>query len=63
MSIAPKRLADATWRKSSFSQNGGNCVEVANLATGIAVRDSKNPDGPVLAITPASWSALVQTRR
>ena len=39
------------WRKSSYSGNGGgNCVEVAsNLPDGVAVRDSKNPDGPRLA--------------
>ncbi|MFI7674658.1 DUF397 domain-containing protein [Actinophytocola sp. NPDC049390] len=36
-----------TWRKSSFSgSNGGDCVEVANTLK--AVRDSKNPAGPVL---------------
>jgi len=36
------------WRKSSFSGgNGGQCVELANLG---AVRDSKNPDGPTLAV-------------
>ncbi|HEX6359113.1 DUF397 domain-containing protein [Actinophytocola sp.] len=36
------------WRKSSFSAGDPNCVELAHLATGIAVRDSKDPDGPVL---------------
>lgn len=40
--------AYTTWRKSSFSgSNGGSCVEVANSLG--AVRDSKNPAGPVLA--------------
>jgi hypothetical protein len=39
-------LTRAIWRKSSY--NGGNCVEVAsNLLSIVAVRDSKNPEGPV----------------
>jgi hypothetical protein len=47
------------WRKSSYSGNGGgNCVEVALVAGGIAVRDSKNPDGPRLIFTPAEWEAF-----
>jgi len=47
----------AVWRKSSYSgSNGGNCVEIAgNLAEVIAVRDSKDPGGPVLALTPDDW--------
>jgi hypothetical protein len=49
------------WQKSSYSGNGGgNCVEVArNLPHVVAVRDSKNPDGPVLALTPAMWRNLI----
>ena len=53
----------AIWRKSSRSNNGGNCVEVAtNLleTTGrIFVRDSKDPAGTVLAYTLAEWRAFV----
>jgi hypothetical protein len=46
----------AAWRKSRRSANAGNCVEVAANLTGIvAVRDSKNPDGPKLIITPGTW--------
>ena len=50
------------WRKSSYSGNGGgNCVEVAsNLPDGVAVRDSKNPDGPRLAYTRGAWSEFVE---
>ncbi|MEU9839391.1 DUF397 domain-containing protein [Actinomadura sp. NPDC048032] len=45
-------LTDTKWRKSSYSaSNGGNCVELADAATGVAVRDSKDPDGPVLLFT------------
>jgi hypothetical protein len=50
-------LTSAEWRKSSKSGgNGGNCVEVArNLPGVVAVRDSKDPDGPRLAFGPDPW--------
>jgi hypothetical protein len=44
------------WRKSSHSStNGGNCVEVAAISHEIAVRDSKNPNGPRLVISHAAF--------
>lgn len=50
------------WFTSSYSDNGGNCVEVAvpagRLDT-VPVRDSKDPAGPVLAFSPAAWVAFV----
>jgi hypothetical protein len=47
------------WRKSSRSNGaGGNCVEVAAADRVIAVRDSKNPDGPKLAIPAPAWSSF-----
>ncbi|MFF5112747.1 DUF397 domain-containing protein [Streptosporangium sp. NPDC000509] len=54
-------LSNAVWRKSSrSSDNGGQCVEVAdNLPRVIAVRDSKNPDGPKLLFTPTQWKTFV----
>jgi len=51
------KLDGLTWRKSSWSgSNGGNCIEVA-ATTGntIAVRDGKDPHGPVLAFGPQDW--------
>ncbi|WP_282202134.1 DUF397 domain-containing protein [Kitasatospora fiedleri] len=47
------------WVKSSYSnQDGGACVEVDANRPG-TVRDSKDPDGPRLRFTPASWDAFV----
>jgi Domain of unknown function (DUF397) len=58
-------LTRADWRKSSYSgTNGGNCVEVArNLPGIVAVRDSKNPAGPALAITSADWHTFTTALR
>jgi hypothetical protein len=52
--------AALAWRKSARSNGGGgNCVEVAGLPDGgRAVRDSKNPDGPVLFFTVGEWAAF-----
>lgn len=51
-------LTGARWHKSSRSNgNGGECVEVAaNLPGVVAVRDSKNPEGPALLFTPQVWA-------
>ena len=49
-------LARAQWRRSSRSQQQGQCVEVAHRPPTVAVRDSKNPDGPVLAFTASEWN-------
>ena len=38
------------WRKSSFSAGDPNCVDLAHPASKVAVRDSKNPDGPMLVV-------------
>ncbi|HEY2578633.1 MAG TPA: DUF397 domain-containing protein [Streptosporangiaceae bacterium] len=49
-----------SWRKSSYSSNGGGeCVEVARNPGGIvAVRDSKDPDGPKLTFSPEDWRSF-----
>ena len=49
------------WRKASYSGNGGgSCVEVArNLPRVVAVRDSKDPNGPVLTIGSADWRHFI----
>ena len=54
-------LSRAVWHKSTFSNgNGGNCVEVArNLPGIVAVRDSKNPDGPALIVSGDEWASFI----
>ena len=54
-------LTNAEWRKSTFSgSNGGGCVEVArNLPGIVAVRDSKDREGPALVFTPDEWHAFL----
>ncbi len=47
------------WRKSSYSGGEGNCVEVSPTPNGHAVRDSKDPDGPVLRLTSGEWKAFI----
>jgi hypothetical protein len=54
-------LSRLAWRKATrSSSNGGDCVEVArNLPGFVAVRDSKNPHGPVLTVEPAGWRGFI----
>ena len=52
-------LGQAVWRKSSRSGGDGQCVEVAQLDQEVAVRDSKDPDGPVLVFTPEEWQTFI----
>jgi Domain of unknown function (DUF397) len=53
-------LSYVRWFKSSYSADKGNCVEVAHVADGVAVRDTKHGDGsPVLVFTPAEWAAFI----
>lgn len=53
-------LSGVTWRKASHSgENGGDCVELTGLDGVVAVRDSKDADGPVLLVRPAALRAAV----
>ncbi|MFJ4502217.1 DUF397 domain-containing protein [Streptomyces sp. NPDC088864] len=49
------------WYKSSYSSNGGNCLEVAtNLDGTVPVRDSKQDSGPVVTVSATAFSSFVR---
>jgi hypothetical protein len=53
-------LSRATWRRSTYSNGGGECVEVADLGDGSrALRDSKNPDNGVIIFGSDAWASFV----
>ncbi|MET8702236.1 DUF397 domain-containing protein [Kitasatospora sp. NPDC004723] len=57
-------LSKAAWFKSSYSQNGGTCIEVAPNYPGVVpVRDSKDPQGPALIFPAESFAAFVDAVR
>jgi hypothetical protein len=54
-------LIGARWRKSTYSNNGGQCIEVADGVPGaLPVRDSKDPEGPALTFTPEGFATFIQ---
>jgi Domain of unknown function (DUF397) len=54
-------VTGAGWRTSSYSgDNGGNCVEVGTAGPVVAVRDSKHPNGPLLAFAAGPWKAFTE---
>jgi hypothetical protein len=64
-SISAAAIEGAAWTKSSYSGGGNSqCVEIANIpapsgSSGIAVRDSKDPDGPALLFAPESFASFI----
>ena len=54
-------MTGTSWRASSYSgDNGGNCVEVGIAVPAVAVRDSQDRNGPVLAFTVRTWAAFAE---
>jgi Domain of unknown function (DUF397) len=51
--------ATLQWRKSSHSVGNGECVEAASAFGWVAVRDSKNPGGPVVFFTARAWCYFI----
>lgn len=58
----PDRKSDIAWRKSTASADG-SCVEVAFLGADILIRDSQDPQGPILKVSGAVWSAFLAYAR
>ncbi|MFJ6573694.1 DUF397 domain-containing protein [Streptomyces sp. NPDC091292] len=59
---ASELAPEDAWHRSSYSNAGGNCVEIADATAThgvIGVRDSKNPNGPALRFRPAGWVSFV----
>jgi hypothetical protein len=59
MPVNDSMLGGLPWRKAQRSVGNGACVELARVDGMIAMRDSKDPDGPVLMYTPAELSAFL----
>ncbi|WP_248960515.1 DUF397 domain-containing protein [Sphaerisporangium perillae] len=55
-----QNLQGARWRKSRYSADQGECIEVASNLPGLrAVRDSKNRAAPALVVSPDEWAAFL----
>lgn len=52
-------LSTATWHKSSRSATQGQCVEIAQTPLATGIRDSKNPTGIRLRLTPTQWTSFL----
>jgi hypothetical protein len=61
--LMARDLIGAAWFKSSYSGNGVDCVEAADLTRtaghAVAIRDSKDPDGPALLFAPDAFAAFI----
>lgn len=60
MPAGPSRHIAPIWHKSRASANQAQCVEIAREGPSVLVRDSRDPSGVVLTVTPAQWSAFLK---
>ncbi|HLI36404.1 MAG TPA: DUF397 domain-containing protein [Streptosporangiaceae bacterium] len=63
MSLPDDESRRLDWRKARRSISNGACVEVASAAESVAVRDSKDPHGPVLRYPAGSWRSFTSAAR
>ncbi|MBJ6616349.1 DUF397 domain-containing protein [Streptomyces sp. RK31] len=52
-------MSDHRWRKSSYSPDASNCVEVATTPAAVLIRDSKTTSGPRLGLSPTAWAVFL----
>lgn len=63
ITLTEAERASLSWLKSQASTYNGQCVEVALTSGKVAMRDSKDPDGPVLVYTPGEFKAFLDGAR
>lgn len=54
-------IAQGAWRKSSYSSDQANCVEVAAIATAVGIRDTKDREGGHLTVPAPAWAAFLSS--
>jgi hypothetical protein len=63
MSVNRPEVGDLQWRKARASAGNGACVEVAPVSGQIVIRDSKDPEGPVLSYSPEAFQSFLATAK
>lgn len=63
ITLSEAELTKLVWLKAKRSTANGECVEVAATVGKVAIRDSKDLDGPILIYTPAEFSAFLDGAR
>jgi hypothetical protein len=52
-------VSELHWKKSTYSPDASNCVEIATTPSTVHIRDSKNPTGPHLTLQPTAWTGFL----
>lgn len=60
MGVESDHHSSIEWRKSRFSADTGNCVEIGTMSVSVLVRDSKDAAGPVLAMSRTQWAQFLR---
>ncbi len=63
ITLSEAERASLAWLKAQSSTVNGQCVEIAAATGNVAIRDSKDPDGPILVYTPAEFRAFLDGAR
>jgi hypothetical protein len=63
ITLSASERASLAWRKAESSGANGQCVEIASAMGNVAIRDSKDPDGPILVYTMPEFRAFLDGAR